>query len=147
MSKSQEIDGPVEHVQVAGPFSGSYGSDYWIIVYTVGGRRYSTISKHKVPQASEGDVVQIAFQSVEHKGKMQDRIVQLDVLERASQHPQELSLKMQEIRLRAIEAAVTLLASGGVQREQSLVAQCEALADHFLEYCRRHPTIRTHVDG
>lgn len=146
MSKSQDIDGKVQHVQVAGPFSGKYGSDYWVIIYTVGGKRYSTISEHKIPQASEGDVVQITFQSVPHKGKVQDRILQLDVLERASLHPQELSLRMQEIRLRAIEAAVTLLASGGVQREQSLVAQCEALADQFLEYCRRVPTIRTHID-
>ena len=147
MTNSQEIDGKVEHVQAAGPFPGMYGSDFWVISYTVGGRRYSMISRHKIPHAGEGDVVRIRFQSVPHKGKTQDRIVHMDVLERATDAPQELSLRMQELRLRAIEAAIGLLASGSVQRDQSLVSQCEALADRFLEYCNRHPTIQTHVDG
>ena len=138
---SRVIDGRVQHVQINGPYDGWHDSSYWVVAYVVNNERYSVISAHKIPQAAEGDTVHITYKEKFYKGAIQNRITELEVLERASFDPRDMALRLQEIRMLAMQAAVTLLASGGVQQEESLIAQCEALADQFLDYASRHQAV------
>ncbi|MBI2379226.1 MAG: hypothetical protein HYV16_00500 [Gammaproteobacteria bacterium] len=134
----------MEAIQSFGPYQpkGSGKAPYWILVYWVAGRRYSKIAASNVPEANEGDTIKVSYQSVPYKDGIQNRIEQIEVLERTAPLPNIYSLPEKELRLRALEASSRvilakpdLVVAEGVAELSEMI---KALADEFLRYADGH---------